>query len=188
MFKFKRLWCTSRGLDLLASLGNVTNYLYATKLWNNLHSSSSSTPSLENIAQFSSHSFWTNQLIFTVFCICNFRMDKKRYIFQKIRHHAQNRVTLQGLIVNMIKGGEGLYDHLMITWIFTLIMNKKFHMTSKNHEANGYGHDPHLLSISAQIVCFLSYEKWVQKRKNLDNIIIVHNSFSTCWNDGMCWM
>ena len=40
----------------------------------------------------------------------------------------------------------GLYDHLVNTRIFTLIMNKKF-MRSENHEESGYGLDLDLLTM-----------------------------------------
>ena len=44
---------------------------------------------------------------------------------------------------NQHKWGD-LYDHLMI---FTLMMIKVFHMSSKNYEESGYGHDMYLLII-----------------------------------------
>ena len=43
---------------------------------------------------------------------------------KEIRLHAQNMLTILGLMVNMTRGD--LYDHLMSTRIFTLIMNKIF--------------------------------------------------------------
>ena len=36
--------------------------------------------------------------------------------------------------------GARLYDHLISTNIITLIMNKGIHISSKNNEANAYGH------------------------------------------------
>ena len=50
-----------------------------------------------------------------------------------IRDCAQNKITVLGSIVNKIGGGRGaLYDRLISTRIFTLIMN------SRNYEESGY--------------------------------------------------
>ena len=59
MLKSGRLYYTKQGFEILASFKkNVTNHLEGTNLQNNLHSFIiSSTPSLKNIAQNSSHSF-----------------------------------------------------------------------------------------------------------------------------------
>ena len=43
---------------------------------------------------------------------------------------------------------EDLYDHSMITRIFTSITYENIHTNSKNYEANGYGLDLDLLIIS----------------------------------------
>ena len=42
----------------------------------------------------------------------------------------------------------GLYDHLMSTRIFHFDDEEVIHMSSKNDEANGNGHDLELLIIS----------------------------------------
>jgi hypothetical protein len=39
-------------------------------------------------------------------------------------------LTILGSLVNMIEGG--LYEHLMSTKIFTLVMTQNFHMSSEN--------------------------------------------------------
>ena len=56
------------------------------------------------------------------------RMDRKDIFLNKIGRHAQNMITILGLLVNTIveEGGGRLLDHLMSTRIFSLIMNKIF--------------------------------------------------------------
>ena len=52
-----------------------------------------------------------------------------------------------GSTANIIGGREGeLYDHLMSTKIFTLLMTK-IHMSSKHYEECGYGLHSDLLTI-----------------------------------------
>ena len=70
MLKLGRLYCTSKGVDLLASLGNRDWLLTWNKCMKQLaFLIISTTPFLENIAQISSHWFWPNQLIFIIFRI-----------------------------------------------------------------------------------------------------------------------
>ena len=74
---------------------------------------------------------------------------------------ARNILTIFSLIVNMI--GE-IYMRTRI--IFTLIINEIIHMSSKNHEANDDRHNSDSLIIAQYSpVCFVSYEKWVQRGK-----------------------
>ena len=51
---------------------------------------------------------------------------KKSVTSKEIRLHAQNRLTILDSIVDIFVEGGSLYDHLMGTRIFTLIMNKIF--------------------------------------------------------------
>jgi hypothetical protein len=68
MLKLRKLCCTCRGFDM-SRLENVINYLqeYNYKTTCIPHHFLYRIPSLEDIAQFSSHSLRLNQLIFTVF-------------------------------------------------------------------------------------------------------------------------
>ena len=50
-----------------------------------------------------------------------------------------NTLNTQGSIVNMIRGTY--MTNLTNTESFNLIMNKVIHMSSKNQEASGYGHN-----------------------------------------------
>ena len=72
MLKLGRFYYTSRGFDLLqvASSGKHNVSFTLNKIMKQLaFLIVSFTPCLKNIAQISSHSFWPNQLNFTVFCI-----------------------------------------------------------------------------------------------------------------------
>ena len=58
--------------------------------------------------------------------MCGSKNGHKKYMYLKeIGLRAQYMMTILGSIVNIIGRGN-LYDHLMSTRIFTLIMNKKF--------------------------------------------------------------
>ena len=58
--------------------------------------------------------------------------------------------------LNMQHNGEDVYDHVMSTRNFTLIMNKVF-MSSENYEESGYGLDSDLLTISCwAVTCFIT--------------------------------
>lgn len=64
MVDLRRLYCMSKGSDLLVSLGEMQpSILQGIKLRNNLHSSLfPPTPILQNIARISSHTFWLNHV------------------------------------------------------------------------------------------------------------------------------
>ena len=51
-------------------------------------------------------------------------MDIKKMCAQEIELRTQNMLTILGSIVNIISGG--IYDNLISTRIFTLIMNEMF--------------------------------------------------------------
>ena len=54
---------------------------------------------------------------------CGYKNEyKKDMCLKEIGLHAQNMITIVSLTINMI-GGD-LYDHLLSTKIFTLIINK----------------------------------------------------------------
>jgi len=59
---------------------------------------------------------------------------QNKCVFENIRLCAQNTITNIDSIVNMIRGGRGLYEHLMSTRILTLRMirwkSEKWWMTS----------------------------------------------------------
>ena len=73
-------------------------------------------PSLKNIAQISSHSFWANQLI-SLFGCCS--------TLQEIGLHAQSMIIIVSPPKNKYNWNE-LYDHFMSMEIHTLIMSKIF--------------------------------------------------------------
>ena len=52
----------------------------------------------------------------------------QKHIFKEMRLRAQNVITIKDSIINIIGGevGEDIYDHLMSTRIFNLIMNRIF--------------------------------------------------------------
>ena len=55
------------------------------------------------------------------------RAYPKDMCFKEIRLHAQNMLTILGLLFNIIGGGgRGLCDHLISSRIFTLMMNMIF--------------------------------------------------------------
>ena len=65
-------------------------------------------------------------------------------------------LIILGSSVDVIVGD--LYDHLMSTRIFTLIVNMIF-MSFQNHEESGYGLDLDLLTISLLTIGYDSYPK-----------------------------
>lgn len=68
MYKLGRLYCTCRGFDLFTSLGKCNHIFLENKIMRELtFLDNSSTLSLRNIAQISSHPFWANYPIFIVF-------------------------------------------------------------------------------------------------------------------------
>ena len=74
MLKLESIYYTIRGFDLLESWGKYLGKYNQVITWNKSMEQLaflviSSTPSLKNIAQISSHSLWLNQLNFIVFCI-----------------------------------------------------------------------------------------------------------------------
>jgi hypothetical protein len=74
-------------------------------------------------------------------------------VFHKIGLHAQNMNTILGSIVNVI--GVDLYDHLMSTRIFTLIMNKIFRGAPKIMRK---GLQPHFGFANYLILISVSYD------------------------------
>ena len=68
---------------------------------------------------------------------------QKGMCLKVIKLNAQYLLTNLGSILNII----GVYNHLMSTRIFTLIMSKEILRSSENHEENGYRHNLDLLII-----------------------------------------
>ena len=64
---------------------------------------------------------------------------QKNMCSKEIGLRAQNIVTVLSLIVNTTE--KNLYNHLISTRRFTLIMNKNIHMSSKIYEQNDYDLD-----------------------------------------------
>ena len=64
-----------------------------------------------------------------------------------IELHARHVLTLLGMVVNIIEGGGGIHDYLLINIALTLTMNKCTYEL-RNCEGDGYEHNLHLLLIS----------------------------------------
>ena len=63
---------------------------------------------------------------------------QKDVYLKKIGLCTQKMLTTLSSVVNIIGGGPTVYGHLMSARIFTMIMNKIFHMNSRNYEESCY--------------------------------------------------
>ena len=97
---------------------------------------------------------------------------KKDMCLKKIELRAQNMTAILGSIINII--GD-LYDHLMSTRIFTLIM---YEILTHGESSNGLNLDfvTHLVLISC--VSYASYEKLASWKSNHLRLIYLKNSLS----------
>ena len=93
------------------------------------------------------------------------RTDNNKNVFERDSTTCSNMLTILGSIFNI--NWKDLYDHLMNTGTFTLIMNKIFiwapKLMNKSLQAS-FGFASHLTLIA----CFISNKKWVQ-RENCPN-------------------
>ena len=69
---------------------------------------------------------------------------QKDTCLNEIEQCAQKLTAILGSIVNIF---GGVYDHLLTTRIFTLLIIINICMSSKHYEENGYGLDLDLLTI-----------------------------------------
>ena len=94
------------------------------------------------------------------------RTDNKKNVFNRDWTTCSNMLNILSSIVNI--NWEDLYDHLMNTGNFTLIMSKIFirapQFMSKWLRAS-FGFASHLTLIAY----FISYKKWVQREKCPNN-------------------
>ena len=88
------------------------------------------------------------------------------FCLQEIGVHAPNMLTIRSSIANMIVGTY--MTHLMSTRIFTLILNRRFIQTLKILRKMSTGTKVFANHL-ALIVFSISYEKWAQREKYLNN-------------------
>ena len=97
------------------------------------------------------------------------------FCLQEIGVHAPNMLTIRSSIANMIVGTY--MTHLMSTRIFTLILNRRFIQTLKILRKMSTGTKVFANHL-ALIVFSISYEKWAQREKYLNNTRLPYTWFS----------
>ena len=102
------------------------------------------------------------------------RTDTRRTRVHKTSVCAQNMITISWSTVNII--GKYVYDHLMSTRIFTLVMVYNIHMFSKNLRKSfrpGFGFANHLVLIA----CSIYQEKWASWGRKFNHLRPIYVSY-----------